>query len=104
MEKIWKELKVGDVLVDFSECPVTDERNGTIHIVLEITHEWGETEIKTVSEPDDFQDTQWLGFATMKDIQDSDNPSLSNFVFMRENNVLSLNFEKLIQFAADKLR
>ena len=104
MNEFLKNLKVGDILVDVSECPLTGKRNGTINVVTEISHEFGETEIKTVSEPDDFQNTKWLRFATMEDIQNSDHAWMTKFIFKREDSpAWAVNLESLFAFAEKKL-
>lgn len=99
-----KGLQFGDILVDVSECPVTGKRNGRIDVVTEINNEWDEARIKTVSEPDDFQNTKWLRFATMEDIQNSDYPWMTKFIFKREDSpALAFNFESLFIFAEKRL-
>lgn len=102
MNDFLKGLQVGDILVDISECPVTGERNGTIDVVTEISHEFGD--VRGVFDSD-FQQTKWLRFATMDDIQNSDHAWMTKFVFKREDSqAWAFNFESIFAFAADKLR
>ena len=100
MNKFLNGLQVGDILVDISECPVSGERNGTIDVVMEIT-QFGD--INGVFDSD-FQENQWLRFATMEDIQNSDRSWMTTFVFKRENSsALAFNFESLFLIAEKKL-